>query len=69
VGGAEVSMDISMEDYLVSGVAIFDAHIGWGPVGEFNVFLNGVWVFEVTMVQGRRLGNWLLSWRRWRLGR
>jgi hypothetical protein len=28
VGGAEVSMDISVEDYLVGGVAIFDAHTG-----------------------------------------
>jgi hypothetical protein len=35
VGGAEVSMDVSVEDYLVSGVAIFDAHTGQGPVGEF----------------------------------
>jgi hypothetical protein len=34
VGGVEVSMDISVEDYLVSGVAIFDAHTGRGPVGE-----------------------------------
>jgi hypothetical protein len=39
VGGAEVSMDISVEDYLVSGVAIFDAHTRRGPVSEF--FLNG----------------------------
>jgi hypothetical protein len=35
VGGAEVSMDISVEDYIVGGIAMFDAHIGWGPVGEF----------------------------------
>jgi hypothetical protein len=28
-------MDISMDDYLVGGVAMFDAHTGWGPVGEF----------------------------------
>jgi hypothetical protein len=35
VGGAEVSMDISMDDYLVGGVAIFDAHKGRGPAGEF----------------------------------
>jgi hypothetical protein len=58
VGGAEVSMDISMEDYLVGGVAIFDAHTGRGPVSEF---FYGVWVFDETMLQGRRLGNWLLS--------
>jgi hypothetical protein len=41
-------MDISVEDYLVSGVMIFDAHTGRGPVGEF--FLNGVRVSDVTMV-------------------
>jgi hypothetical protein len=35
VGGAEFSMDIFVEDYLMSGVAIFDAHTGRGPVGEF----------------------------------
>jgi hypothetical protein len=35
VGGTEVSMDISVEDYLVSGVTIFDAHTRRGPVSEF----------------------------------
>jgi hypothetical protein len=35
VGGVEVSMDISVDDYLVDGVAMFDAHTGRGPVGEF----------------------------------
>jgi hypothetical protein len=35
VGGAEVSMDISVDDYLVGGVAIFDAHTRRGPAGEF----------------------------------
>jgi hypothetical protein len=35
MGGADVSMDISVDDYLVGGVAIFDAHIGRGPTGEF----------------------------------
>jgi hypothetical protein len=67
VGGAEVSMDISVDDYLVSGVAMFDAHKGWGPVGEF--FCDGVWVSNMIVVQGRRLGNWLLSRRRWSLCR
>jgi hypothetical protein len=28
-------MYISMDDYLLGGVSIFDAHIGWGLVGEF----------------------------------
>jgi hypothetical protein len=53
VGGAEVSMYISVDDYLVGGVAMFDAHTGRGPVGEF--FWN--WVFDETMVQDRKLGN------------
>jgi hypothetical protein len=35
VDGTEVSMDISVDDYLVGGVAIFDAHTGRGPAGEF----------------------------------
>jgi hypothetical protein len=35
LGGVEVYMDISVEDYLVSGVTIFDAHTGRGPVDEF----------------------------------
>jgi hypothetical protein len=35
VGGAEASMDISMDDYLVGDVAMFNAHIGQGPVGGF----------------------------------
>jgi hypothetical protein len=35
VGRAEASMDISMDDYLLGGVSIFDAHTGRGLVGEF----------------------------------
>jgi hypothetical protein len=65
VGGAEVSMDIFMDDYLVGGVVMFDAHTGQGPIGEF--FFG--WVFDETMVQDQRLGKWLLSQHRWRLGR
>jgi hypothetical protein len=65
LGGAEVSMYIFVDDYLVGGVAMFDAHTGRGPVGEF--FWD--WVFDETMVQDRRLGNWLLSRCRWQLGR
>jgi hypothetical protein len=64
VGGAEVSMDISVDDYLVGGDTMFDAHTGQGPFGEF--FWD--WVFDDTMVQDRRLGNWLLSRRWWWLG-
>jgi hypothetical protein len=44
VGGAKVFMDISVEDYLVGEVAIFDAHTGRGPVGEFFCFLRGLGV-------------------------
>jgi hypothetical protein len=43
VGGAEVSMDIFVEDYLVTGFAIFDAHTGRGPVGVF--FFEWGWGF------------------------
>jgi hypothetical protein len=35
VGGAAVSMDIFVHDYLVGGVTMFDAHTGRGPAGEF----------------------------------
>jgi hypothetical protein len=35
VGGAEVSLDISVGDYTMGGVAIFDAHTGRGPASEF----------------------------------
>jgi hypothetical protein len=34
VAGAEVSMELSVDDYLVGGVAMFDAHIGLAPAGE-----------------------------------
>jgi hypothetical protein len=35
VSGAKVSLDISVGDYTMGGVAIFDAHIGWGLADEF----------------------------------
>jgi hypothetical protein len=35
VAGAEVSMDISVDDYLVGGVPMFDAQTGLGPASEF----------------------------------
>ena len=35
VAGAEVSMELSVDDYLVGGVAMFDAHTGLAPAGEF----------------------------------
>jgi hypothetical protein len=47
VGGTEVSLDISVEDYTMGGVAIFDAHIGRGPADEFLCFLD-----EVLLVCG-----------------
>jgi hypothetical protein len=40
VGGAEVSLDISMEDYLMGGVTMFDAHTGRGPAYECFCFVR-----------------------------
>jgi hypothetical protein len=34
-GGADLDMDICVDDYSVGGVMIFDAHTGRGLVGEF----------------------------------
>jgi hypothetical protein len=66
-GGVEVSMDVCVDDYLVGGVMMFDARTGRGLVGKF--FYYRVWVFDKIMMQGRKLDNWLLFWRQWRLGR
>jgi hypothetical protein len=52
VGGAEVSMDISVDHYLVGSVAMFDAHIGRGPVGEF---FFGIWCLTRLWC---RIGSW-----------
>jgi hypothetical protein len=35
VASTEVSMDLSVDDYLVGGVAMFDAHSGLAPASEF----------------------------------
>jgi hypothetical protein len=35
VAGAEVSMELSVDDYFVGGVTMFDAHTGLAPTGEF----------------------------------
>jgi hypothetical protein len=69
MGGTEVSLDISMEDYLMGRVVMFDAHTRQGPAGEclFFLFHCGVWDSDVTVVQQRSLGKWLLSRRRRRL--
>jgi hypothetical protein len=47
-------MDISVDDYLVGGVTIFDAHTRRGPVGEFFRFgcLTRLWC---------RVGGWATS--------
>jgi hypothetical protein len=55
VAGAEASMDIFVDDYLVGGVAMFDAHTGLAPAGEFltlffSSFLREVCVSDLTMV-------------------
>jgi hypothetical protein len=34
-GGADLAMDICVDDYRVGGVMMFDAHMGRGLVGEF----------------------------------
>jgi hypothetical protein len=62
-GGANLDMDICVDDYHVGGVMMFDAHTGRGFVGEF---FNGEWVLNKIVVQGRMLGNWLLSRLWWR---
>jgi hypothetical protein len=50
VGGAEVSLDISVGDYTMDIVAIFDAHTGRGPAGEFLFFWTKSYL---TVVQER----------------
>jgi hypothetical protein len=34
-GGADLDMDIYVDDFRVGGVMMFDAHMGRGLVGEF----------------------------------
>jgi hypothetical protein len=63
VGRVGASMDIFVDDYLLGGVSIFDAHTGRGLVGEFFRIR-----FLTRLVQGRRLGNWLLPRHLWWLG-
>jgi hypothetical protein len=64
VGRAEASVDISVDDYLLGGISIFDAHTGRGLVGEF------FWIrFLTRLVQDRGLGNWVLPRHLWQLGR
>jgi hypothetical protein len=49
VAGAEgVSTELSMDDYLVGGVAMFNAQMGLPPAGEF--FLNGVHVSDLNVM-------------------
>jgi hypothetical protein len=47
VAGAKVSMELSVDDYLMGGIAMFDAHTGLAPAGEF---FCEVCVFDLTMV-------------------
>jgi hypothetical protein len=60
-GGADLAMDICVDDYLVGGVMIFDAHTGRGLVGEclfiVIVFFHGGCVLDKIVVQGWMLGN------------
>jgi hypothetical protein len=39
-GGADLDMDICVDDYRVGGVMMFDAHTGRGLIGEF--FFSGM---------------------------
>jgi hypothetical protein len=65
-GRADLAMDICVDDYRVGGVMMFDAHTGRGLVGEYLfIFSQGDWVLDKIVVQGRMLGNWLLSRLRW----
>jgi hypothetical protein len=43
VAGVEVSMDLSVDDYLVGGVVMFDAHMGLAPAGEFLTLSLSFW--------------------------
>jgi hypothetical protein len=47
VVGTVVSMELFVDDYLVGGVAMFDAHTGLAPAGEF---FCEVCVSDLTMV-------------------
>ena len=47
-GGADLDMDICVDDYRVGGVMMFDAHTGQGLVGE--CFFNGEWVLNKIVV-------------------
>jgi hypothetical protein len=38
-GGADLSMDICVDDYRVGGVMMFHAHTGQGLVGEFLLII------------------------------
>jgi hypothetical protein len=46
MGGPKVSLDISMEDYLMGEVAMFDAHTGRGPAGECFCFVGFFYLTE-----------------------
>jgi hypothetical protein len=48
VGGADLAMDICVDDYRVGGVMMFDAHTSWGLVGKF--------LFIVFFTRGLGLG-------------
>jgi hypothetical protein len=44
-GGAEVSMDICVDDYLVGGAMIFDARTGRGLIDELLLLLLHLFYF------------------------
>jgi hypothetical protein len=50
VAVAEVSTELSMDDYLVGGVAMFDAHTGLAPVGETLSCFCEIHISDLAMV-------------------
>jgi hypothetical protein len=75
VGGANLDMDICVEDYRVGGVMMFDAHTGRGLVGEF--FTRGLGLEQdcgarsdagqLAVVPARWRPRWLRWWPRRRV--
>jgi hypothetical protein len=50
VAVAEVSTELSVDDYLVGGVAMFDAHTGLAPAGEILSCFCEIRISNLAMV-------------------
>jgi hypothetical protein len=55
-GGADLSMDICVDDYRMGGVMMFDARTGRGLVGEF-LFIIIIFLFFLFFSRGLGLGQ------------